>query len=596
MLDLHRRSALAAVAALMVAAAIAVAAQAPPSPQPSGQGPGRQGQAPGGRRGGAVQRPQRDLAPAGTAVIAGKVTAADSGRPVKRARVSAAGGGRTRTATTDENGRFSIPKLPPGTYAVTATKTGFVDGAFGQRRSLRTGTPVEVADGQQRNDVDLNLSRGGVITGRVLDEDGEPLSRARVSVLREQYARGTKELMPAGTDQSDDRGQFRIFGLPPGDYYVGAMAGDPGQMIRQLVATGRGGVEQVQEPTGYATTYYPGVVGPAEATRVKLAASQELSGIDFQLQIVPLTTVKGVVVGGGATVMLEPEERTARGRGGAWIGAAAGGVFRTGTQQDGTFTITNVTPGKYTISARAGSGPGAAGAGARTASQPLVVAGEEVHAVLTPAPGVVLSGSVTFESAGTPTPASFAGVRVNPVPLGAVVATPRLVRPAQADESGQFSAPNVTPGQYVIRAAAPRGWTMKSVYLDGRDVTDRPFDVKSENVSGINVIFTDRISGLGGAVRDGRGNGVAGLTVILFPSDESLWLPQSRRIVTARTDAAGAYRLTAVPAGDYLVLAVDDVEEGAWFDPVFLEESKSRAVKVAIGEGEQRTADLKAPS
>ena len=94
---------------------------------------------------------------------------------------------------------------------------------------------------------------------------------------------------------------------------------------------------------------------------------------------------------------------------------------------------------------------------------------------------------------------------------------------------------------------------MKSVYVDGRDVTDQPLDVKSENVSGINVIFTDRISGLSGAVRDGRGNGVAGLTVILFPSDESLWLPQSRQIVTARTDAAGAYRLTAVPAGDYLV-------------------------------------------
>ena len=598
MLDLHRRPALAAMFALTLAAAIAVAAQAPPSPQPPGQGPGRQGQPPGGgRRGGALQRPQRDLAaPAGTAVIAGKVTAADSGRPVKRARVIAGGGGRTRTATTDEQGRFTIPNLPPGTYVVTATKTGFVDGAFGQRRTLRTGSPVELVDGQQRSDVDLKLSRGGVITGRVLDEDGEPLSRAAVSVLRQQYVRGEKQLTPAGIDQSDDRGQFRIFGLPPGDYYVGASAGGPEQRMRQFVATGRGGIEQSTESSGYAATYYPGVIDAGEATRVKLAASQELSGIDFQLQIVPLATVKGVVVGGGATVMLEPEDRSTLGRGGVWIGAAVGSVFRTQTRQDGTFSIPNVTPGKYTIFARAGSGPGGAGAGSRTASQPLVVAGEEVHVVLTPAPGVVLSGSVTFESAGTPTPASFAGFRVNPVPLGAAVATARLVRPAEANESGQFSAPDVTPGQYMIRAAAPRGWTMKSVYVDGRDVTDHPLEVRSENVSGINVIFTDRISGLGGAVRDGRGNGVAGLTVILFPSDESLWLPQSRRIVTAVTDAAGAYKLTAVPAGDYLVLAVDDVEQGEWFDPAFLEESKARAVKVTIGEGEQRTADLKAPS
>ncbi len=611
MLDLHRRPALAATFALTLAAAIAVAAQAPPSPQPPGQGPGRQGQPPGGgRRGGALQRPQRDLAaPAGTAVIAGSVMAADTGRPVKRARVIVAGGGRPRAATTDEQGRFRITALPAGTYSITATKTGFVDGAFGQRRALRTGTPVELADGQQRAGVDLKLSRGGVITGRVLDEDGEPLARAMVGVLRQQYVRGEKQLTPAGADQSDDRGQFRVFGLPPGDYYVSATAGGVEQVLRQLAGPGRGGLEQVAESSGYAATYYPGVIAAGDATRVKLAASQELSGIDFQLQIVPLATVKGVVVGSTAMVMLVPEEGGAPGgrgggRGGGLGAVLLGGGLRSVTRQDGSFSIANVTPGKYTIIARADGGPNGGGPpgggsnrpGPRTASQPLVVAGEEVHVVLTPAPGVVLSGSVTFESAGTPTPASFAGFRVNPVPLGAAVATARLVRPAEANESGQFSAPDVTPGQYMIRAAAPRGWTMKSVYVDGRDVTDQPLDVKSENVSGINVIFTDRISGLGGAVRDGRGNGVAGLTVILFPSDESLWLPQSRRIVTAVTDAAGAYKLTAVPAGDYLVLAVDDVEQGEWFDPVFLEESKARAVKVTIGEGEQRTADLKAPS
>ena len=267
-----------------------------------------------------------------------------------------------------------------------------------------------------------------------------------------------------------------------------------------------------------------------------------------------------------------------------------GGGLRAATRHDGTFSIANVTPGKYTIVARADGG--ANGGGPRTASQPLVVAGEEVHVVLTPAPGVVLSGSVTVESAGTPTPASFAGFRVNPVPLGSGVAMARMVRPAEANESGQFSAPDVTVGQYMIRAIGPRGWTMKAVYVDGREVTDQPLDVKSENISGINVIFTDRTSGLSGTVRDGRGNGVPDLTVILFPSDERLWLPQSRRIVTARADAAGVYKLTAVPAGDYLVAAVDDVEQGEWFDPVFLEELKARATKVTIDEGEQRTTDL----
>jgi carboxypeptidase family protein len=588
-----------AIVAFTLAAAIVVA-QAPLPGQPPGQGPDRQGQPPGGgRRGGAAQRPERDVpGPVGTGVISGKVVAADTGRPVKRARVIVAGGGRPRAATTDEQGRFHVTALPPGTYSITATKTGFVDGAFGQRRALRTGTPVELADAQQRADVDVKLSRGGVITGRVLDEDGEPLARAMVTVLRQQYVRGEKQLTPSGSDQSDDRGQFRIFGLPPGDYFVSATAGGVEQIIRQLAGAGRGGPEQVPESSGYAATYYPGVTAAGDATRVKLTASQELSGIDFQLQIVPLATVKGVVVGGAGMVMLVPEEGGSlggRGGGGRGVLGAAllGGGLRSATRQDGTFSIANVTPGKYTIIARANGGPNGGAPG--TASQPLVVAGEEVNVVLTLAPGVVLSGSLTFETAGTPSPTSFAGFRVSPVPLGSSAAMPRMVRPAEANESGQFSVPDVTPGLYVIRATGPRDWTMKSVYVDGREVTDQPLDVKSENVSGLNVIFTDRISGLSGTVRDGRGSAVSDLTVILFPSDENLWLPQSRRIVTARTDAAGVYKLTAVPAGDYLVAAVDDVEPGEWFDPVFLEELKARATKVKIGEGDQRTADLKSP-
>jgi hypothetical protein len=595
MLILYRRST--ALALFTLAAAIAMAAQAPP-PGPPERRPGRQGQpAGGGRRDGAAQRDV--AAPVDTGVIAGKVVAADTGRPVKRARVIVTGAGRPRAATTDDQGRFRVTVLPPGTYSITATKTGFVDGAFGQRRALRTGTPVELAEAQQRADVDMKLSRGGVITGRVLDEDGEPLSRAMVTVLRQQYVRGEKQLTPAGTDQSDDRGQFRLFGLPPGDYFVSAAAGGVEQILRQLAGAGRGGVEQVPESSGYAATYYPGVIAAGDATRVKLAASQELSGIDFQLQIVPLATVKGVVVGGAAMVMLVPEEggalggRGGGGRGGVLGAALLGGGLRSSTRQDGTFSIANVTPGKYTIIARADGGTN--GGGPRIASQALVVAGEEVNVVLTPAPGVVLSGSVTIESAGTPSPTSLAGFRVNPVPLGSSAAMPRMVRPAQANVSGQFSVPDVTAGLYVIRATGPRGWTMKSVSIDGREVTDQPLDVKSENVSGINVVFTDRISGLSGTVRDGRGNAVSDLTVILFPSDENLWLPQSRRILTARADAAGVYTLTAVPDGDYLVAAVDDVEPGEWFDPLFLEELKAHATKVKIAEGEQRTADLNRP-
>jgi len=223
------------------------------------------------------------------------------------------------------------------------------------------------------------------------------------------------------------------------------------------------------------------------------------------------------------------------------------------------------------------------------------VAGEEVNVALNPSPGVQLGGTITFEAAGSPPASGFSGFRVMPVPLGAVAALPggRGGRPGDITQNGQFTITDVTPGLYSIRASAPRGWAMKAVFLDGREVTDSPIEVKSENVTGLNVIFTDRISSLSGNVRDARGTPIGDVTVIAFPADDRLWMPQSRQILSARTDQAGAYRLASIPAGDYLVIALDDVEPGEWFDPAFLDQIRGRATKVKIEEGEQRTQDLK---
>jgi protocatechuate 3,4-dioxygenase beta subunit len=593
---------------LMIVFAGTLLAQSPAPTQGQGQAPGGgrgqgRGQGPaGGRRGG----PQRDVAPPqGTGMIAGRVTAADSGRALRRARVVVSGTGRSQVASTDEQGRYRITGLAAGSYTVTAAKSGYVDGAFGQRRSLRSGAPVELTDGQQAANIDLKLARGGVVTGHVVDEEGEPLARAVVTILRQQYVRGEKQLTAAGWDQTDDRGQYRIFGLAPGDYYLSAMAGGFEQMMGQAIAGIGAGVDRNTESTGYAPTYYPGVIAAADATKVKVAAAQELGGIDFQVQIVQLSTVKGIVAGGSAAVTLFPDDGApSGGRGGGGggrgaFGAIIGGGLRAFTRDDGTFSISNVTPGKYTIVARADGGAG--GGGPRMAVQSLVVSGEEVNVALTPVSGVQLSGTITLEASGTQLPQGFGGFRVIPSPLGSSPA-PAFGRGGGRggggvpSDSGQFTISDVMPGAYMLRAAGPRGWTMKSVYVDGRDVTDLPLEIKSESITSVNVIFTDRSSSLSGAVRDARGNGLSSVSVIAFPSESRLWVPQSRRIVTARTDAAGAYRLTAIPPGDYLVAAVDDVEQGEWFDPEFLDQIKDAAAKVRIGEGEQKTQDLKAPS
>lgn len=286
------------------------------------------------------------------------------------------------------------------------------------------------------------------------------------------------------------------------------------------------------------------------------------------------------------------------GRGGGLseaLGAAIGGALRGGglraaTQADGSFVIANVTPGRYTAVARSGQGGG--DAPAMTAVQPLTVSGSEISVALVPAPGVSASGTVTLEAGGDGVPRALAGFRVSLTPIGAAAAVPRQSRPAQAGDRGEFTATDLIPGHYLVTGAAPQGWTMKAVYVNGSDATDMMIEIGSAGASGINVIFTDRLTALSGTVRDGRGEAAPGLMVIAYAADEAYWHGHSRHIVTARAGPDGAYRLNALPPADYLVVAVDDVEEGEWFDPAFLEGMRRHAVKVRLGEGDQQIQNL----
>jgi hypothetical protein len=315
--------------------------------------------------------------------------------------------------------------------------------------------------------------------------------------------------------------------------------------------------------------------------------------------VVALSTVRGVVSGGSpATVMLLPEGTAAGaggrggggrgGRGGLLVGALRGGpALRATTRADGTFTILNVTPGKYTVIARTVDARAAA-----TAVQPLLVSGEEVMVSLAPAAGVTVSGTLTFESSGGAPPKSLGSFRVSAAPLGAVAALPAGNRATPATQSAEFSLAELVPGLYMFRGMGPEGWTMKAVFVEGRDATDQAVEIRS-SIEGVNVIFTDRVTAIAGLVRDGSDPAEAGLTVIAFSADAALWYPQSRHIQAARTNATGGYSIRGLPPGDYLLAVVDEVEQGEWFDPAFLEQVTESASKTRLGEGEQRTVELK---
>jgi hypothetical protein len=532
-------------------------------------------------------RPRRDrpaeAAATGTARLSGRVVAADTGRPLKRARVSIqlTEGRLTKAAVTDENGRFTVPSLPAGKYSVSATKTGYVTMAAGQRRAQRAGIPIELGDGQAITNIDLRLPRGGVITGRIRDEEDEPLARATVRVMRFQYLRGQRQLVPAGSDQTDDRGEYRVFGLPPGEYVVTAVVGTFERFVRT-----RGGEAlppESDEPLNYAPTYYPGVTAVAEAGRVAVAAGQEQAGIDFALLLVPTARVRGVIVGPSAdaasraAVTLIPEE------GG---GARRTPTYRTRAEPDLTFTIETVPPGRYLAMAMTGGqGPGAR----LFAAQNLTVSGTDVDGLaLTLAPGGTISGGVRFEGPGRPT-VDISTVSVRLEAFDSFVSI--VDNPAIASD-GSFQLSGVPPGRHVLRVRAPKGWIVKSATLDGRDVSEEIFDVKgAQTITGLEIVLSDRAAQIAGVVKaDGDATGT---TVIVFPADSARWVPQSRSILTAQVDRDGRYAIDGLSAGDYLIAAIEDVEQGEWFDPAFLQAISGGAARVALNEGSRETKDLR---
>ncbi len=337
----------------------------------------------------------------GTAMILGQVVTGDSGTPVRRAQVNLSGQGLRgqRTTMTDEEGRFVFTLLPAGRYNVTTSKAGHVNIAYGAKAPGRAGTPIQLADGQKLEAKAISLPRGGVVTGIVLDENGEPAPGTPVRAMREVIRTGEKRLDSAGTDTTDDRGMYRVYGLQPGKYIVYAQPRNQGSgalqvsiaseieaavgQITQMLGAGQAGgggaggrstqlgdllgqmgggrgqqaFEQLQQqlnpegqPTAaYAPVFYPGSTSPSSAATVEIVAGQERFGVDFQLQLTQTAQVDGVVLSPdgvtptGTQITLVPKDT---------LPGLPGGTMTARAGRDGRFTFRNVIPGQYSLVAR----------------------------------------------------------------------------------------------------------------------------------------------------------------------------------------------------------------------------------------------------
>ena len=533
--------------------------------------------------------------------LSGRVEDGRSGRFMARVRVEiwSNGGTARRMTFTDDAGNYTFERLSPGRYVVQASKPGFVSRFHGQERSYEPATPVEISAGHDVRNVDIVLASGGVVTGRLRDPAGGPLTAARVLLIGRSSRNGRNSQRMLGATMSDDRGAYRFFGLPSGEYVVSAIVReDTGGLAESDAAVASVGrrfsdwnpqsqLFELRSSEGYVPTYYPGTAVLGQARNVTIKLGQERGGIDFTVLRMPLASVGGVVVpptdanAAGTEVTLTPTDAR----------ALPDLQITTHAAADGHFQFRSVPPGRYTIEAAAF----AATNGMTFARQSVTVNGgglDGLSLLLIPATDVI--GTVRFEGASPPW-REIAKLRVTTRALD--------MGPSDGEQQaavhqldGSFNLGNLRPGprQFGVFGVGT-GHMLEAIYLDGRDITDVAVDLSGRvRVTGLEVVLTDQVSELSGMVRGQDGAPRADIVVVAFSTTPDLWVADSRWIRTTRPAEDGRYNMRGVPTGDYWLAAVPlvAVELNEWLSPPFLERLRTRARRVSVRKGDFVEADL----
>jgi protocatechuate 3,4-dioxygenase beta subunit len=561
--------------------------------------------------------------PAGTATISGRVIAADGTKaPIRRAQVTLQNGDRTigRTAVTDDAGEFHFAGLPAGRYLLEARKAAYLTGAYGAARPGGTGTPIALGDGQHVSDRIFTLARGAVVTGAVRLENGGPAVGVTVAVLYPEM-RGETEVLntPAvrTTAVTDDNGVYRIFGLPPGEVVVVATNRErindgtptdfiqirPGEVARASAGTVPDGPTRIAPGSivTYAPVFHPNATDLSAAMRLTLEAGEERASIDVTLRLVPTAILRGIVIGPDGAPVDNAQIRVVSGAELGTLGGAIGGIASTRSTDGGRYMLGSLIPGQYLLLAVANERVGVAAApGAHAASPPsalwalqeITIAGRDLDVPLQLQPNMIATGRVVVDSA-SPNP-DLTGVEMRLVRAGN---TPIFLGGSAPISPGDrsFRMP-MLPGRYRLSISTPPAspWVAVSSVLRGQDTLDVAYDVRQGDVvSDWVVTITDRPSELAGTITDAGGRPAADYFLVVFAADRGFWTRPSRRVVQTRTAADGSYVIRGLPAGDYRIAALTDVESGDSFPPAFLDSLLGASLPVTITARQRTTQNLR---
>jgi len=560
----------------------------------------------------------------GTATLAGRVMS--DNRPVARAHVAItpADGSTEFQAVTDDEGRFLFERLPASRYLVVASKMGWVTTHYG---SPRHGYPpgVRVAiENAGRATIEIPMIRASAIGGRLVQEDGRVMPRQWPWLLEQRMVGDRRMLARARMPydignferSTDDRGEFRLFGLPPGTYYLlvnpsiesGARltTSDEVRWAWQPPTSGQAATAPAPGPVaGYATYFFPGTTDPAQAQPIVVGPGEVRDGLTFRIGYVTVSRVSGVAQrpdgspAANATVIMRYRE----------LKASLEGSDRTArTDASGRFTFQSVPPGDYRLTVRASSATPPTQLDLWAQADVRVSSGDVEGVGLALAPASTITGRVTF-AGQTQAPPDVSVVRLQFTAVEAMAlamsgggsGAPPPTTGVQPD--GTFRIEGLPPDRYQVGATWPgmrsgdgtTGWWITSIRVDDRELGDAPIGVDpNANVGGVTLTFSDRIGTIEGTLTDEAGRPAPEYFVLAFPVDRASWTTVSRRIVPpARPGTDGRYRLTGLLAGDYYLAVVTTMDADDGSDPAFLEAILPGAIRVTVGQGERRRQDLR---
>jgi len=514
-------------------------------------------------------------------------------RPVRRVRVTCTGPDFSATAISDDSGRFTFPGLKPGRYTISGVKDAWVPSAYGAKRPTRAGSAIPVAAGQTVP-ITLKMLRGSVVTGVLLDYNNQPAANTQVSALRYIMQNGVRRLNSMASAVTDDRGVYRIYGLAPGDYFVGAAARSGGQNAPSSELRLIDERLRSERTVAFASTYFPGTSIATQAAPITLGAGEERDGIDFALQLVPTARVDGSVTNpDGSPAPAGTLVNLNAGIESTFPGSGIAGFRSTRTGPGGAFSFVDVSPGTYTVIARGGPP-------LTWASSEIAVDGENVTGLpLGLQPGMTMTGQIRFEATRLTPPSDLQSIRVVLQPVQSMAVVSLAPSGTVSDKTGRFEITGVIPGNYRLSVSLPGlgrpgNWFLRSVVVNGQETLDAPLTIRpNEAIRDAAVVISDRPAQLSGSVQNAAGGAPNEFTVILFPQNNAFWTPQSRRIFAVRPSADGAFSFTGLVSGDYLLAAIDNVEPGEWFDPALLQRLVPAALTIAIAEGEQKVQDIR---